>query len=796
MHFRVIFLKDYTADRRSVSELIELMPFRIKYIPFFFLILACAKPPTQSGSSKATNPTSTSQAPESYVVTLGSQGLSRTELTVSLENTAALDSGTNDEIIREVIQRKLFVAEAREMGMDTSEHFQEQIESHLQLAVASALEDGPEIRRLGNEAYERYLKEVNASHIFIPLSPYASPADSLKLYRELMNIRNLAIRNQDFDTQAKRWSKDPKTASNGGSLGWFSVFYLVYPLETAVYSIPKDSVSLPIRTSAGYHIIKVNDVRKNSGTVQVQHIFKHIPKDMPAAEVNKLYNQLDSLRNEIEKGARFEDLVQQFSDDFNSKPNNGILTPFGVGKTEPLFEEAVFALKKGEISKPIQSSTGLHLVRMLDKFKPASKEEFLKINENKFTTDSRAEHLLNRQLADFRKNNRIAIREEVLANALRFSSIRILNRNWQKPSTVILNDVLVSINEKELTVGDFYHFVEERQEFEKWPSENTSEIFNMLFDKFLQSEISRYREQDALRQNPDLQRWMKAQEENILYTEFLNRYVLEKSLQDTLAQKRFYEKNKQLFAPNETGTLSVMSYASEDVYARFKELAAAPKPYKLYRGIVPILYAQNTYVLNEQDMRKLQGLIEIMEKNPGYIVEIGGHADAKEEESVSELRIREVVNYLVKNGLPLKRISEVNYRSSVIHDRFDWSKNQTVTFSFYSNLESDLAITFNSKNPDAITADTFKVSRSEFESKMKTSWGNKSGTIRLDGRVEDYTLKIKKTNGTYKDYKTDVIQKYQESLKDELQKKLAEKFRLNYNSAELNEIINDLKKSK
>ncbi|MCD8540311.1 MAG: peptidylprolyl isomerase, partial [Leadbetterella sp.] len=655
---------------------------------------------------------------------------------------------------REVIQRKLFTAEARALGMDTAENFREQIASHLQLAVSAVLEDDPEIRRLGNEAYDRYLKEVNASHIFIPLSPYASAADSPKLYGELMNIRNLAIRNNDFETQAKRWSKDPKTASNGGSLGWFSVFYLVYPLENAVYSLPKDSVSLPVRTSAGYHIIRVNDTRKNSGTVQVQHIFRHIPKDMPAAEVNKLYNQLDSLRGEIEKGAKFEEFVQQFSDDFNSRPNNGILTPFGVGKTEASFEEAVFALKKGEVSRPIQSSTGLHLVRLLEKFKPLAKEEFIRQNESKLTTDSRAEYLLNRQIATFRKNNRVEIREDVLANALRFSSVRILSRNWQKPSTVILNDVLVTLNDSALTVGDFYAFVEERQEFEKWPGENPSEIFNMLFDKFLNAEIVRYREQEALRQSPDLQRWLKAQEENILYTEFLNRYVIEKSLQDTLSQKRFYEKNKNLFTPKETGTLSVMSYASEEVYAQFKELAAGKKPYKLYRGIVPVLYPQNAYVLTEQDMRKLQGLIEIMDKNPGYIVEIGGHADAKEEESVSELRIKDVVNYLVKNGLPLKRISEVNYRSSVIHDRFDWSKNQAVTFSFYSNLESDLAVTFNSKNPDAITFDTFKITRGDFETVMKTSWGNKSGTIRLDGRVEDYTLKTRKINGTYKDYKT------------------------------------------
>ncbi len=772
------------------------MPFHIRYIPLFLLTLACAKPTTQPASQKVVSSAASPPASEAYLVTMGQQGLNRNDLSVSLENTAALDSGSNDEIIREVIQRKLFVAEARELGMDTTENFREQINSHLQMAATDALEDLQEIRRLGNEAYERYLKEVNASHIFIPLSPYASAADSLKLYRELMNIRNLAVRNNDFETQAKRWSKDPKTAPNGGSLGWFSVFYLVYPLETAVYSIPKDSVSLPIRTSAGYHIIRVNDVRKNSGTVQVQHIFKHVPKDMPAAGVNKLYNQLDSLRNEIEKGGKFEDFVQNFSDDFNSRPNNGILAPFGVGKTEPAFEEAVFALKKGEVSRPVQSSTGLHLVRMLEKSKPLSKEDFLQQNESKLTTDSRAEYLLNHQIAGFRKNNRVQIREEVLNNALRFSSVRILSRNWQKPSTVILNDVLLTINDTELTVGDFYRFVEERQEFEKWPGENPAEIFNMLFDKFLSSEIIRYQEQAVIRQNPDLQRFMQAQEENILYTEFLNRYILEKSLQDTLGQKRFYERNKQLFTPNETGTLSVMSYASEEAYTRFKELAAVQKPYKLFRGIVPVLYPQNVYTLTEQDMRKLQGLIEIMEKNPGYIVEIGGHADAREEESVSELRIREVVNYLVKNGLPLKRISEVNYRNSVIHDRFDWSKNQTVTFSFYSNLESDLAVTFNSKNPEAITFDTFTVSRGEFESKMKTSWGSKSGTIRLDGRVEEYTLKTRKTKGTYKDYKTDVIQKYQEFLKDDLQKKLADKFKLNYNAEELNDIINDLKKSK
>lgn len=766
------------------------MPITTKHILLFSsaCILSCAKPVSQKPVQV---PTETVAA---KVLDIQNGGLSKEELLVSLENMVKLDSGSNEEIIEELLQRKLYLAEARSLGMDTTQNFKEQIHSHLSLAVSNALEDHTEIKRLENEAYERYMKEVNAAHIFVPISPYAPPADTAKLYSELLNIREMAIKNKDFETQAKRWSKDPKTATNGGQLGWFSTFYLVYPLETAVYKIPKDSISLPVRTPQGYHLIKVNDMRKNSGMVQIQHIFKHLSTEMSAVEVNRLRLQLDSLKNEIKNGLSFDEAVEKYSDDYVSKANQGILAPFGVGKTEPLFEDAVFSLSKGEISSPIQSSTGLHLVKMIDKLKPQSKSDFLTQNENKITTDSRAEHLKLKRISDFRKKNTVTVHQEAFDNALKFASVRILSRNWQKPNTVLLTDPLLTINQKSVSIGSFYDSVEERQEFEKWPSENPNEIFRMLFDRFLEAEISTYLEESTLKQDKELQRWMQSQEENILYTEFYNRYILEKSLQDTVGQKRFYDNNKNLFTVIETGNLSVMSYANEDTYTKFKALAAEPKPYKLFRGIAPVLYPQNTYTLNEQDRRKLQLLIEILDKNPGYIVEIGGHVDSKEDGAISELRIKEVVNFLVKNGLPLKRISEVNYRNSVIHDRFDWSKNQTVTFSFFSNLESDLAKTFNSKNPDAITFDNFAVTKPEFESKMKTSWGNKSGIVRLDGRVEEYTLRTKKLKGSYKDSRPEVINKYQEALNKEMIQKLSAKFNLKYNPEELNAIINDLKK--
>lgn len=767
------------------------------YIAVIFLFVSCSKLPQKANPRLSTTPTQTQKttAPEPVVLNLGTGGLTKSDLINSLVTSASLDSGTNAEILSELLQRKLFVAEARALGMDTIQNFKEQVETHTKLALADFLEDKSAITALGNEAYDRYLKEINASHIFVPISEYASPADTLKLYSELLNIRDLAVKNKDFETQAKRWSKDTKTATNGGSLGWFSVFNLIYPLETVVYNTPKDSISRPVRTKFGYHIVRVNDTRKNSGTVKVQHIWKQTTPDMPAADLNRIYSLLDSLRNEIEKGAKFEDMVLKYSDDFNSREIGGELTPFGVGtRTEASFEDVAFSLKKGEISKPFQSSSGFHIIRLIDSYKPETKSKFLESNRNKLTTDSRAEFLLRKRINQFRSKNKVQIKNDVFENAMKFSSVRILGRNWQKPSTVILTDPLLTINEKTIPVKDFYGFVEERQEFEKWPSDKPNEIFNMLFEKFLNAEIIKYQEEVALKQNPDVEQWVKNQSDNILYLTFLDRYVLEKSAVDTVAQKQFFEKNKQLFTPNELGSIAVMSYANEETFQKFKALAGEPKPYKLYRGITPLYYAEDEYKLNQQDERKLYGLVSLLSDNPSYIVEVGGHVDAKEDENVSELRLRQVVNFLVKNGVPLKRILEVNYKSSVIHDRFDWSKNQVVTFQFFSNAEADLVKTFNSKNENAIVYDTFTINKADFESKMKTTWGNKTGIVKADGRIEEYTLRTKKNRGTYQDYKTDVILKYQEYLKSDLEKRLATKFKVNYDSAEINSLINELKK--
>lgn len=732
---------------------------------------------------------------EPTIVSVGEDSLTKSDLIAEFENLSDLDSSQNESLINQVIQKKLFLKEAIAMRMDTSDLFKEEIETYKRIEIQNFTEDKATLARLAEDSYEKYQTEINASHIFIPLSWYASPDDTLKVYKELMELRKYATKNDNFAILAKEWSKDSKTYDKGGNLGWFTAFHLIYPLEVAAYSTPIDSISLPIKTKSGYHLVKVNDKRKNSGYGKVQHIFKHLKPEISKDEYDKTYQTLDSLKKLLENGASFEELVNKYSDDFNSRDSQGLLPIFGIGtREESTFEEAAFSLEKGEVSKPVRSSSGLHLIKLIEKYQPDNKESYLKKIQPKLTTDSRAEYLQIKKFTDLKKKFQFVVNDEILAQCLNYADDRILLREWKTTHNDLSNFVLFSTNQKKYFVSSFFAYVIERQEFEKWRAEEKPvEIFKMLFDKFVNKQLTELDENNILNNNPNLERLFKFQKDNLLYSKFYNKMIIEKSLDDSTGQRKFFDNNPDFFPSVDMGSFTVVSFADSLTYDKFKAARTKSKPYQLNRGIKPLYFEKDKYVLGLEEKRKLTGLVSILKKNPGYLVEIGGHVDKNEYEQVSELRIQQIVDYLVENGLPLTRILEVNYNNSKVQDRFDWTKNQRVTIQFFSNLESDLIKVFTEKQPNAILFKTYNIEKQEFEEKFKLKWENQAGTVVIDGRIEEFSLRIKKSSRSFIDYKYQVVDKYQEYLSKELTKNLASKYKISVDNTELNKIIEEVK---
>ena len=139
---------------------------------------------------------------------------------------------------------------------------------------------------------------------------------------------------------------------------------MVAPFENAAFNTPEGAISEPVRTSFGYHLIKVNDVRENQGEIKVSHIMKMFPQAEENFNKAILKAEIDSIYAELLNGADFAELAKQHSNDKRSAAEGGEMPWFSAGRMISEFSEPAFALKNtGDITKPIETAFGYHIIK-------------------------------------------------------------------------------------------------------------------------------------------------------------------------------------------------------------------------------------------------------------------------------------------------------------------------------------------------------------------------------------------------------------------------------------------------
>lgn len=201
---------------------------------------------------------------------------------------------------------------------------------------------------------------VKLSHILLEIKTSPETLDSLKSRAE--RIRGLAQQGQDFADLARRYSEDP-TAQQGGDLGLFGRGDMIPKFEETAFSLAPGQISDVIRTEFGYHIIKVED--KTDDRVHARHILILIrPSQQDSLRTEQL---ADSLYQQLQQGADFSELAKQFSDDQDSKKMGGELGWYPVDQMTPEFRHGLENLQVGEVSRPLKSPSGIHILKLLDK---------------------------------------------------------------------------------------------------------------------------------------------------------------------------------------------------------------------------------------------------------------------------------------------------------------------------------------------------------------------------------------------------------------------------------------------
>ncbi len=171
---------------------------------------------------------------------------------------------------------------------------------------------------------------------------------------------------KDFTETVLTWSEDPFAKTNRGDMGYITVFSLPYELETLAYGTAPMKYSKIYRSKGGYHIFKNLGERKALGKMRASQILLAFPPEAVEFSKNEVKKSADSIYDLLQHGADFKKLAAAVSGDNLTYQIGGDMPEFGVGRYSADFENSVFALAMdGDISKPIPTAFGYHIVKRL-----------------------------------------------------------------------------------------------------------------------------------------------------------------------------------------------------------------------------------------------------------------------------------------------------------------------------------------------------------------------------------------------------------------------------------------------
>jgi peptidyl-prolyl cis-trans isomerase SurA len=220
-----------------------------------------------------------------------------------------------------------------------------------QFLATSAARDGGDVEYL-------------LSHILVSVPEQSSPDQVAARQQRAVTALQQVKTGGDFAQVAASFS-DAQDALTGGSLGWRSAARLPTVFVEVVRQLEKGGVSNVIRSPAGFHVVKLVDVRdRNAPTIvdqtRARHILVRVNETVSDADARI---RIDRVKDRLDSGAKFEDMARVNSEDA-SAAKGGELGWLNPGDTVPEFEQAMDRLAVGETSGPVRSPFGWHLIKV------------------------------------------------------------------------------------------------------------------------------------------------------------------------------------------------------------------------------------------------------------------------------------------------------------------------------------------------------------------------------------------------------------------------------------------------
>ena len=688
-------------------------------------------------------------------------------------NTGPVDSTEIRDYLDMFINFKLKVREAEVLGLDRDSAFIQELEGYRKQLASPYLTETKLLDSMTRVTYERLKTEVNASHILIQVPEAASAEDTLSAYHKITDLRDQILSGDDFNQVALAHSEDPSAKQNQGNLGYFSAMQMVYPFEEAAYRLPIDSVSKPIRSSFGYHLIKVHDKRPSQGKVQVSHILVRTQPGMSDTDSLLTANRAAEIYQKAINQENWDLLCRQFSEDVGTKMKGGTLPWFGTGDISniPTFEKAAFELKVvGEISRPVKTVYGWHILRLEGK---QGLEDF-EVLEPKIRTsisgNSRAE--LNQQelVKRLKKENHFKENRPVLQDAMGFANETLNKGTWQAAGHWDVNEkILFNIEDSSYQVKDFYKYLEDEQPlgFQGAPEE----IMRSAYDEYSTMALIDYEDAHLGEKYYDYKMLLKEYRDGILLFQLMESKVWNQAIQDTLGLHQFFDDNRQLYRWKSRAVADIYNVADEKALEDVKRFI--DKGYFAYTSYD--FYSQEES-FNKAQIRILNDISQLLlQSKERFLV---AQYDTKDP------RLQKI------RGMIVEQLHEQGVDTTRMVINAEKTGSLQLILFVASRSARDLAENMNKNKPLTLQWESGQFEQGEHPWLDQAPWEKGTHTMEVDNRMVLVHISeiLPSSNQELDEIKGQVISDYQTQLEEEWVKELRNKYQVDIHEKELGKV--------
>ena len=453
-----------------------------------------------------------------------------------------------DEYVEMFKIYKLKVADAIAEGIDETSQFKNEFNGYRAELAAPYMIDSVYVKKLMREAYERANEEVEVSHIMFFKAKDAET--NLELKTRMDSIYNVLKSGGNFEEIARQYSQDRGTSANGGYMGFFTSMMYPYSFETAAYGLKPGEFSDVVESSVGYHIIKLNARRPYRGKVLVQHILKLVPQGSTPEQELAIKQEVDSIYNLAINGGDFGQLASSLSDDKGSARNAGKINWFQCGQMVPEFDSVSFALNVNEISQPVRTRYGWHIVKKLDVMPLVTYESMYKQILGR-VTDSRDERsqLIEDHMFDlYKKEYKLKENKKLVEQMRGDISVAGLDSAFfakYKGDEFKSQDIFTYAKTNKVGVSEFLMKI---STFKNSNPIIATDYFNNQLKTIEYNRLKDYVDSELEDKYPEFRNLVNEYRDGILLFEVSNRKVWDKAAKDTVGLEEFFKKNRRDYA--------------------------------------------------------------------------------------------------------------------------------------------------------------------------------------------------------------------------------------------------------